>query len=72
MSQLFDEAWSRVVSLPATEQDAIATMILEALEDEACWDAAFLRSPSALESLAQEAQAEYAAGETMPLDPDLS
>ena len=49
-------------TLTASEQDAIAAMILEELEDEILWDEAFVRSKDALAFLATEAMAEYRAG----------
>ena len=43
---------------------AIATMILEELENEAKWHKSFANSQDLLASLAGEAMEEYAAGET--------
>ncbi|WP_242062415.1 hypothetical protein [Nostoc punctiforme] len=54
-------------TLPATEQDAIAAMILAELEDQRRWDEAFARSPDMLAKLAAEAMAEYRAGKTQQL-----
>ncbi len=34
MTELLERAIAKIIGLPATEQDAIATMILEELEDE--------------------------------------
>ncbi len=70
---------ARLKTLPASEQDAIpssmvakgiAAMILEELEDEIRWDAAFAGSQDALAKLAAEAIAEYRAGKTQELDPE--
>ncbi|MGH8564163.1 MAG: hypothetical protein ACREXW_08745 [Gammaproteobacteria bacterium] len=64
-------AWSKKVkALPDSEQDAIATLVLEELEDEALWDKTFVRTQNALEKLAAEAMAEDRAGNTEALDPD--
>lgn len=70
MTDLLEQAISKLKSLPASQQDAMAAMILEELEDEQRWDEAFSRSPNALAKLAATAMAEYRAGKTQELDPD--
>ncbi|MCA1993543.1 MAG: hypothetical protein LDL41_16100 [Coleofasciculus sp. S288] len=70
MTKLLEQAIARLKTLPANEQDAIAAMILEELEDEIRWDEAFKRSKDALAFLAGEAMAEYRAGKTQELDPE--
>ncbi len=55
--------------MSADEQDALAAMILEELEDEALWDATFAKSQNILAELASEAMAEYQADKTQQLDP---
>lgn len=70
MTKLLELAIARLKTLPASEQDAIAAMILEELEDEIRWDEAFERSQNALAFLAGEAMAEYRAGKTQELDPE--
>lgn len=70
MTELLEYAISRLKTLPDYEQDAIATMILEELEDEHRWDEAFAKSPDLLAKLASEAMAEFRAGKTQELDPD--
>lgn len=70
MTELLEKAIAKLKTLPAREQDVIATMILEELEDEIRWDEAFSRSHDALGLLAAEAMAEYHAGETEELDPE--
>jgi hypothetical protein len=69
MTELLEYAISRLQTLPADEQNAIAAMILEELEDERRWDEAFARSPDVLAKLAGEAMAEFRAGKTEELDP---
>ena len=54
----------------ASEQDAIATLILQELESEIRWDSAFAQSSDALAKLAANAMAEYHAGKTQKLDPE--
>ncbi|MBG1258470.1 hypothetical protein [Nostoc commune] len=70
MTQLLEQAIAKLKNSPANEQDAIAVMILEELEDERSWNQAFARSPDALAFLAAEAMAEYRAGKTQEFDPD--
>lgn len=70
MTELLEQAISRLKTLSAREQDAIAAMILEELEDETRWDATFVKSQDALARLASEAMAEYRAGKTQELDPE--
>jgi hypothetical protein len=69
MTELLEQAIIKLKSLPANQQDAMARMILEELEDEKRWDEAFERSPDALALLADQAMAEYGAGKTQQLDP---
>ena len=68
MTELLERAIARLKTLAASEQDAIAAMILEELEDEILWDEAFARSKDALAKLATEAMAEYRAGKTEELN----
>lgn len=70
MTPLLEKAYSRAARLPEPEQDAVAALILDALEDEAEWDRQFSCSQDALAALAAEALAEHRAGKTLPLDPD--
>jgi len=70
MTELLEKAIARLKTLPASEQDAIAAMILEELEDEIRWDEAFASSKDTLAKLAAEAMAEYHAGRTQELDPE--
>ena len=67
MTELLERAIARLKTLPSSEQDAIATMILEELEDERRWDESFTRSPDLLAKLASEAMAEYRAGSGLAL-----
>ena len=70
MSEMLDKTIEQVKQLPKDRQDAIATFILEEIEDEARWDAAFAKSPEVLERLAEEAEAEDQKGQTEDLDLD--
>ncbi|MHC5935437.1 hypothetical protein [Nostoc sp.] len=68
MTKLLEQAIALVKQLPETEQDAIAALILEELEDEAHWDKIFATSPDALAELATAALAEDQAGKIQELD----
>ncbi|WP_332973020.1 MULTISPECIES: hypothetical protein [unclassified Microcoleus] len=70
MTELLERAIARLKSLPASQQDTIAAMIVEELEDEVKWDATFANSQDLLAKLATEAMAEYRAGKTQELDPE--
>jgi hypothetical protein len=64
MTELLEQVISKLKTLPTNEQDAIATMILDELDDERHWDESFARSPDLLARLAAEAMAEYHAFKT--------
>jgi hypothetical protein len=68
MTSLLEEALRRVESLPQQEQDAIASQVIETLEDEEAWACRFRDRPDVLRSLAREALEEHRRGETRPLD----
>ena len=68
MTKLLEKAISEVQRLPEDEQDAIAQLILEELEDERRWDAAFAGSPDVLEKLLEEVEAEDRAGLSQACD----
>ncbi|AFY32389.1 hypothetical protein [Calothrix sp. PCC 7507] len=70
MTHLLEQAIARVKQLSETEQDTIAALIIEELEDEALWDKAFAKSHDALAKLAAAALAEDQAGEAQELDPE--
>jgi hypothetical protein len=70
MTEQLDQVIARLKALPTDKQDAIATLILEELEEEQRWDESFARSPDLLAKLAAQAMAEYRAGKTQELDPE--
>jgi len=70
MTELLEHAIARLQTLPDSEQNVIASIILDELEDERRWDELFSRSPGILTKLAASAMAEYHAGKTQELDPD--
>jgi hypothetical protein len=70
MTELLEKAISKLKTLPNSQQDAVADLILQELEAERRWDESFARSPDLLAKLASEAMAEYNAGKTQILDPE--
>ena len=70
MSKLLEQAIAQVKQLSEPEQDTIAALILEELEDERLWNEAFSSSPQVLEKLLAEAEAEDRAGLTQDFNPE--
>ena len=70
MSKLLEKAFEEARKLPEAEQDGLAAIILNELEDEQRWDQQFAASHDVLRKLAEGALDEYRAGKTLPLDPD--
>ena len=68
--QLLEEALARVQQLPASEQDAIAQLILDELADEQQWDQRFARSQDTLSRLVAKARSDIQAGKTKPMGID--
>ena len=68
MTELLEHALRKVAMLPREEQDAIASQIIETLEDEATWKATLARNPGKLRPLADEARKEDREGQNRPLD----
>ncbi len=67
MTRLLEEALEAVGKLPASEQDAMAAIVLEELASQQRWAASFSQSQDKLAKLAEQALAEYNAGHTKPL-----
>ncbi len=70
MTQL-ELAFSEIQKLSSIEQNQFIAWILEELHSEKRWQKLFAKSENLLESLAAEAQAEYRAGKTERLNPDI-
>jgi len=62
MSPLFDQAVAEARKLTDAQQDALAALILEEIEDDRRWDEALARSPGKLAALAAKAQEQVKAG----------
>ena len=69
MTKLLKKALERASALPDDAQDAIASIILDEIEDEKRWWRSFANSQKALARLADQARAEIARGEVLPFDP---
>lgn len=69
MTKLLKKALERASALPDDAQDAIASIILDEIEDEKRWRKSFANSQKALARLADQARAEIARGEVLPFDP---
>jgi hypothetical protein len=63
MTELLEKAWQRAARLPAAEQDRIARLVLEEIEDEARWQATLAGSQAKLAELAAAAREEIARGD---------
>jgi hypothetical protein len=68
MTELLESALRKVAMLPQDEQDAIASQIIETLQDEAAWREKLTHDPEKLRRLAEEARQGHRCGETRPLD----
>jgi hypothetical protein len=68
MTVMLEEALRRMKSLSPDAQDAIASQIIDTLDDDEAWSRRFRENPSVLRSLAREALEEHRRGETRPLD----
>ena len=62
MTQLLEQAFSEAQKLSESDQNAIASLILDELEDERRWDSAFASSQEKLAGLATKVRADIAAG----------
>ena len=72
MSQLMEKAFSKARELPESDQEAIASIILQEIESEDHWEALFARPESAdlLSRMADEALDGMRAGQARRLDID--
>ena len=70
MTELLKQAIEKIERLSEDQQNAIATIILEELEDEIKWEQSFANSQDLLAELANEAITEHKAGKTQELDPE--
>jgi hypothetical protein len=62
MTQLLQQAIDELHKLPASDQDAMAALILAEIADEQRWDAAFAKSQVELSQLAEKVRDDIRAG----------
>ncbi len=62
MTPLLEKVISEISKLPPEEQDAVAAVILEELEDERQWQEAFAESQDKLAHLAHKVRVDIKAG----------
>jgi hypothetical protein len=62
MTPLLERAIEKVQGLPDTEQDAIASLILDELADEQRWEESFARSQEQLGKLAAKVRTDIRTG----------
>ena len=72
MTDLLERTITKLRDLSVEQQDAIAMMILEEIEDEVKWERSFASSQNLLAKLAGEAMSEYRADKTEELFPKKS
>ena len=68
MTRLLEDVLAKVGKLSEDEQNAIASQILETLEDEEAWGKILRQNPAKLRQLAEKALDEHRRGKTRPLD----
>jgi hypothetical protein len=70
MTQLLQRAFTEASKLPDAEQDAFASLLLAELESERRWSQSFAATQDQIDKMADEALAEFEAGQTLPMDLD--
>ena len=70
MTQLLERAIEEVRKLSPDDQDAIASIILEEIQDEELWDETFSRTQDKLARMAAKAREDIRAGRTRNLEID--
>jgi aspartate/glutamate racemase len=70
MTQLLQKALEEVYKLPSEEQNIIAQLILDELEDERLWEETFAASEEKLSRLADKVRQDIREGRTKPLGID--
>jgi hypothetical protein len=68
MTALLEKAIQETQTLSEAEQDFVAALVIENIQDTRQWDAQFAASKDVLEELFDEAMEEYQAGRTTPLN----
>ena len=68
MTTLLEKAVKKISNLSETEQDEIAKIILEEIEDEQAWYNKFTNDQNKLSILADEARKEFKSGKTKDMN----
>ncbi len=68
MTQLLEKVLTEVYKLPPEQQDAIATIIFEELEDERRWEKSFAESQDQLAQLAEKVRTDIKAGRVKKME----
>ena len=71
MTEMLEQALRKVAALPKEEQDAIASQIIDTLQDEAAWAERLAHNSEKLRRLTGQARQEHRSGETLPLSESL-
>ncbi len=67
MTALLEKAIQETQTLSEAEQDFVAALLIENIQDARQWDAQFAASRDVLEEMYDEAMEAYQAGRTAPL-----
>ena len=67
VTKLLEQAFSQLEKLPASEQDAVAAIVIDERASEQRWAESFAKSQDVLAKLGEKALAEHVAGRTKPL-----
>jgi hypothetical protein len=69
-SKLLREVYERAAGLPEGEQDRLASMLLNEIEEDDDFDRLMTTHPEALDDLEERAVAAWRAGDVEDLDPE--
>lgn len=70
MTQLLEDAFKKISSLPEIEQNIYAKFIMKEIDSELKWEKAFSESEDVLEDMANDALKEFMNGKTEVLNID--
>ena len=70
MTELFEKAIREVSKLPTTEQDIVASIVLDEIISEKRWNDSLAKSQDFLASLADEALSDFKNGKAKPFTPE--
>ena len=62
MTQLLDDVIKKITQLPDAEQDALAALLIDELEDEQRWDESFAKSQDKLAAMSAKVDEDVRAG----------